>query len=114
MINKLVIYNFHAVILILKIKPTRGFIFLVLPTNTFVDSTDKPESTQFLTKTQRIHFDPEEGYEFLLQVICGLKSKLLGENEIVGHSRMTREILRPRMKTLHHQVLQKLLRTPKY
>ncbi|MBC74474.1 MAG: hypothetical protein CME64_00505 [Halobacteriovoraceae bacterium] len=34
--------------------------------------------------TERLHLSGEDAYSYLLEVICGLKSQLVGENEIVG------------------------------
>ena len=86
MINKLVIYNFPADYSDLNdLGHPKGSFFLGTCQRTLVvDSTENNESREFLLKHREFTLLQEEGYEFLLQVICGLKSKLLGENEIVG------------------------------
>ena len=43
-----------------------------------------------------ISLEGEDAYSYLLEVICGLKSKLIGENEIVGQ-----------FKTSYKQYIQK-------
>ena len=77
-----------------------------LPTDSFDEFKDLVSSTSFILKTcQRtliieprvenigvsinermpeLSFAGTKGYQFLLEVICGLRSRLLGENEIVG------------------------------
>ena len=76
------------------------------PTDSFDEFKDLVSSTSFILKTcQRtliieprveniesplmrecpeLSFAGPKGYQFLLEVICGLRSRLLGENEIVG------------------------------
>ncbi len=117
MINKLVIYNFPADYSDLRelSQPVGSFFLGTCQRTLVVDSTDKPESIRFLSKHKEYTLTQEEGYEFLLQVICGLKSKLLGENEIVGQFKdgfekfLDQDIRNPCVT----QVLQKLFKDAK-
>ncbi len=117
LINKLVIYNFPADYSDLnELQQPQGSFFLGTCQRTLVvDSTENMESREFLLKHREFTLLQEEGYEFLLQVICGLKSKLLGENEIVGQFKdgfekyLDQEIRKPSVT----QVLQKLFKDAK-
>jgi glutamyl-tRNA reductase len=117
LINKLVIYNFPADYTDrTELNHPHGSFFLGTCQRTLVvDSTDTKESREFLVRYREFTLLQEEGYEFLLQVICGLKSKLLGENEIVGQFKdgfekfLDQDVRNPSVT----QVLQKLFKDAK-
>jgi glutamyl-tRNA reductase len=84
--NKLVIYNFPADFDQISPKNTpEGSFFLSTCQRTLVvDAPVSHQSSLFYTRFKEYTIFQDKGYQFLLEVICGLKSKLLGENEIVS------------------------------
>jgi len=117
LINKLVIYNFPADFSELAAlgHPDGSFFLGTCQRTLVVDTTESIDSIEFYKSHKEFTLIQEKGYEFLLQVICGLKSKLLGENEIVGQFKegfekyLDQEVRNPNVT----QVLQKLFKDAK-
>jgi glutamyl-tRNA reductase len=82
MLHALKLWNFSAGPLAAE-APCRSSFVLRTCQRTLVLSFDRIPFTQDELPKHEIH-EGEAAYLFLLETICGLKSKLIGENEIVG------------------------------
>ena len=77
MLDHLVLNNFHSSHDVSG-ETTSGFVLKTCQRTLVLEyDTEKVSSLE-------THLRGKEAYFFLLEVICGLKSKLVGENEIVG------------------------------
>lgn len=83
MLKQLILNNFpsgHCV------KQAEGGEHFVMKTcqRTLILSFGQDPFAEFNSIEERLSLQGQEAYTYLLEVICGLKSQLLGENEIVG------------------------------
>ncbi|MBD65480.1 MAG: hypothetical protein CME62_09755 [Halobacteriovoraceae bacterium] len=83
MLESLVVYNFKNHVELPELKNTDVFTLKTCQRIVVVALKESP-TNQILFKHEGRVFNGTEAYQFLLEVICGLKSKLVGENEIVG------------------------------
>jgi glutamyl-tRNA reductase len=81
MLEQLLLNNFPSGINPSLNEESQSFVLKTCQ-RTLVVSVDKPEKIQAHGNSTSIQ--GKEAYIFLLEIICGLKSKLVGENEIVG------------------------------
>lgn len=81
MLDHLLLNNFSSGINPNLCKDSQSFVLKTCQ-RTLVISVGPTISGQDTNKSKVIH--GKEAYIFLLEIICGLKSKLVGENEIVG------------------------------
>jgi glutamyl-tRNA reductase len=105
MLNGLKLWNFLVSAAVPEQIP--GYMF-VLKTcqRTLVLTFDHPTYEHFSFSNQQ-PLAGEEAYIFLLETICGLKSKLIGENEIVGQFKEAYKIYS--QATLRDTRLQRIL-----
>jgi glutamyl-tRNA reductase len=78
MLQQLIVYNFHPSEKITLFNQEKAPFILNTCQRTIIVSLEIIQTP--LTKP----YCGSEAYAFLLEIICGLQSKLLGENEIVG------------------------------
>ena len=81
MLNGLKLWNFGAGKLLNEEVPDRCFVLKTCQRTLILGH----EANPFKTELPEHHLlEGQDAYLFLLETICGLKSKLIGENEIVG------------------------------
>jgi glutamyl-tRNA reductase len=82
MINDLQLWNLPAGLCPILPVPSQAFILQTCQRTIVVSYENRP----FMSQPLPLHEKAEgaQAYLFLLETICGLKSKLVGENEIVG------------------------------
>jgi glutamyl-tRNA reductase len=81
MLNSLNLWNYHTGAGLPDSITNECFVLRTCQRTILLSFNDIPTSQ--LPKSGE-YYRAEEAYAFLLETICGLKSKLLGENEIVG------------------------------
>ena len=115
--NKLVIYNFPADFeqISPENSPEGSFFLSTCQRTLVVDAPSGHQSSLFYTRFKKYTLSQGEGYQFLLEVICGLKSKLLGESEIVSQFKdgFERYLDNEHRNGLVTRVLQKLFKDAK-
>ena len=84
--NKFVVYNFPADFDMVNKKncPVGSFYLGTCQRTLIADVLDGKESLEFYLKNLPYALNQKDAYQFLLEVVCGIKSKLVGESEIVG------------------------------
>ena len=82
MVNSLNLWNFPAGLCVDLTTHANSFVLQTCQRTIVVSYLQRPFSTSPLPLHEKA--EGPEAYMYLLETICGLKSKLVGENEIVG------------------------------
>jgi glutamyl-tRNA reductase len=82
MLNRLYLWNFPAGPHVDLTTHSHSFVLKTCQRTIVLSYVDRPFSTTPLPLHEKA--EGAEAYLYLLETICGLKSKLIGENEIVG------------------------------
>lgn len=82
MLNNLILNNFPSGWDTSDVESNGNFIMKTCQRTLVLSYDHNPCNGQ--GESERLHLSGQDAYSYLLEVICGLKSQLVGENEIVG------------------------------
>ena len=115
--NKFVVYNFPADFdMVNKNNCPVGSFYLGTCQRTLIaDVLDGKESLEFYLRHLPYALNQKDAYQFLLEVVCGIKSKLVGESEIVGQFKegFEKYLESSARKSTITQIIQKLFKDGK-